>query len=237
MMVGQQGEDWLGELAAGLARPYDQFTLSQTLLIFTDNFFDNFFRWSIGDDDLRQFRIVESALLTRLLNYFLIVNIVNISRKIVTALTSAALVASLAAPAFADTDPRTGTTWTTATGAGGVNVIPYVRSDRNAMFVDFESSDNFANVAYIYFNMTYNSDALGNVGVKRGVEGSFIPSQQTPFLSYNGKSYVRRQIYFGTCSNNVCTFDPNVRNVKIQVNTKYTSGPVDQYTKVLTVNY
>ncbi len=157
--------------------------------------------------------------------------------EILTAAAFAALLSStLPAPVLADTDPRTGTIWMTS-GTGGVNVVPYVRSDRRAMFVDFESPDNFNNIQYIYFNLTYNADTMGHIGIKRGVEGSFIPSQQQPYKSYNGKPYIRKQIYFGTCSNKVCAFDPNVRNVKLQVNTKYASGQVDQYTKVLTINY
>ena len=161
----------------------------------------------------------------------------NISKKIATIAAAVSLATSLFAwPAFADTDPRTSTIWM-STNTDGVNVIPYVRSDKNALFVDFESSDNYNNIQYIYFNLTYNADTLGNIGVKRGVEGSFIPSKETPYLYYKDKPYIRKQIYFGTCSNNICTYDPNVRNLKIQVNTKFASGPIDQYTKTLTITY
>lgn len=160
----------------------------------------------------------------------------NLLQKLSLGLSCLAAASFLMSPVLADTDPRTGTVWTTS-GTQGVKVIPYIRSDRNALFVDFESSNNFNNVQYIYFNLQYNADTLGNIGVLRGVEGSFIPSQLMPYPTYMGNPYIRKQIYFGTCSGTVCTYDPNVRNVKLTVNTKYASGPVDQYTQVLKFGY
>ncbi|GEM_PF-2067771 len=157
----------------------------------------------------------------------------NISRKIITALASAALVASLVAgPALADTDSRTQTIWMSS-GTGGADVIPYLNGNKQLMFVDFSSKD-FGNIDYVYFNLIYNADSLGNVGVKRGLEGSFVPYYETK-NSFGGVPYIRKQLLFGTCSNNVCTYDPNVRNVKLTVNTKMHSGQVAQYTKVLTI--
>lgn len=157
----------------------------------------------------------------------------NISRKIITVLASVALAASvLVGPALADTDPRTQTIWMSS-GTGGADVIPYLNGNKQLMFVDFSSKD-FGNIDYVYFNLTYNADSLGNVGVKRGLEGSFAPYYETK-NSFGGVAYIRKQLLFGTCSSNVCTYDPNVRNIKLTVNTKMHSGQVAQYTKVLTV--
>jgi|SRR3989344_4495941 len=123
---------------------------------------------------------------------------------------------------------RTGTVYET-TGQG-VDVIPYIRSDTNAIFVDFEHA-NFNNIEYIYYNLNYDTDEPAKI---RGVEGSFIPSQK-PYSGYfNGKPYFRHELLFGTCSKNVCKYDRGTRNVKLTVNTNYLTGSVDQYTKVLT---
>ena len=130
-------------------------------------------------------------------------------------------------PALA-VSPRTQTVYET-TGQG-VDVIPYVRSDKHAIFVDFEHQ-NFDNIEYIYYNLNYDTDEPGKI---RGVEGSFIPSQKEYSGYYNGKPYFRHELLFGTCSKNVCKYDRGVRNVKLTVNTNYLTGQVDQYTKVLT---
>lgn len=154
----------------------------------------------------------------------------NISRKIGTGIASASVIASLlAGPALAVEPPRSQTVWT-QTGEGPVEVIPYVRGGRQLAFVDF-SSKNFSDIQYIYFNFNYNTTAPGT---KRGVEGSFIPANEK-LLEFGGVPYVRRQLLFGTCSGNVCTYDPNPRDVKITVNVKMKSGPVDQYTRVISV--
>ena len=129
-------------------------------------------------------------------------------------------------PSFAAS--RTGTVYNTT--GDGVDVIPYVRSDQNALFVDFEHP-NFNNIEYIYYNLNYDTD---EPATKRGVEGSFIPSQKTPSGHFNGRPYFRHELLFGTCSKNVCKYDKGVRNVKLTVNTNYLTGAVDQYTKVLT---
>jgi len=155
-----------------------------------------------------------------------------ISRKLEIGIAMAAIVllASLVVgPALAQELPRSQTTWTT-TGEGGVDVIPYIQGNRQLAFVDFQSK-NFDDIQYVYFNFTYNTTAQGT---KRGVEGSFVPALET-FKYFDGVPYVRRQLLFGTCSKNVCTYDPNPRDVKITVNTKMKSGPVDQYTRVINV--
>ena len=109
-------------------------------------------------------------------------------------------------------------------------MIPYVSGNRDFSFVDF-ASKNFSNIAYVYFNFNYNTTAPGT---KRGVEGSFVPYYEK-FLEYNGVPYVRRQLLFGTCSKNVCTYDPKPTGVKITVNTKMKSGSVDQYTRIISI--
>lgn|SRR3989344_5042397 len=132
-------------------------------------------------------------------------------------------------PAIADSIPRTQTTFTT-TGLGGVEVIPYINGNNQIAYIDFQSAD-WSNIEYVYYNFTYNTTAQGT---KRGVEGSFIPSQVT-MNQYGGETYYRQMLLFGTCSKNVCTYDPNPTNVQITVNTNMISGSVDQYTTVLSI--
>ena len=154
----------------------------------------------------------------------------NISHKIGTAVVSAAFVASLATGSvLAVTDSRTQTIWASS-GDGGVDVIPYIRGTRDFAFVDFASKD-FSNISYVYFNLNYNTTAPGT---KRGVEGSFAPYYEK-FLEYGGVPYTRRQLLFGTCSKNVCTYDPKPTGVKLTVNTKMKTGQVDQYTRVISI--
>lgn len=141
---------------------------------------------------------------------------------------------SLVASANAATTelPRTQTIWSQASGDGGVNIIPYIWN-RQSMAVDFESKD-FPNIEYVYFNLNYNTDAGGT---KRGVEGSFVPYYvQNELKSFKGVPYFRKEFNFGTCSKNVCKWDPNPRDIKITVNTKMKSGKVAQYTRVITIN-
>ena len=146
--------------------------------------------------------------------------------KITVALIGLFLISTIfALPSLAQ---RTQTVFT-ASGQG-VTVIPYVRADKNAMFVDFEHA-NFNNIEYIYFNLNYDSD---EPETKRGVEGSFIPTQTEVSGHYNNKPYYRYELIFGTCSKDVCTYDDGVRDVKLTVNTKFLTGQVDQHTQVLT---
>src|SRR3989344_8012319 len=82
-------------------------------------------------------------------------------------------VSGLVFSASAESIPRTQTAYI-QTG-DGVDVIPYIRGGRKEAFVDFQSSNKFNNVQYVYFNFNYNTTAQGT---KRGVEGSFIPENE-----------------------------------------------------------
>ena len=122
--------------------------------------------------------------------------------------------------------PRTTTIWA-ATGEGGVDVVPYVRVDKKALFVDFENFNN--TIDHVYYNLNYNRR---DNGIKGGVEGSFFPSVAAYSGSYNGKNYIRRELIFGTCSQGVCVYHP-AKDVVLTVKTYIKNGKVAQYTKVL----
>ena len=143
------------------------------------------------------------------------------------------LLVLLAPPAFA-APPRTTTVWTTST-QDGVGVIPYVRVDKKALFVDFEGFDTGAlagNIEYIYYNLNYTNK---NTGVAGGVEGSFLATKDQIYGSYGGKNYARRELVFGTCSKNVCDYH-KPKDVKLTVNTKLKTGKIAQYTRVIKIS-
>lgn len=133
---------------------------------------------------------------------------------------------ALAAPAM----PRTSTTWTTV-GKDGVDIIPYVRSDKKALWVDFESA-NFKNIDYVYYNLNYDTDEQDT---KRGIEGSFNPNLSEISAYYKNKPYFRKLLMLGVCSANACVYHNNPRSVTLTVNTKMKSGKISQYTRVLSI--
>jgi hypothetical protein len=122
--------------------------------------------------------------------------------------------------------PRTTTVWK-ATSKEGVGITPYVRADKKALFIDFESF--LKNTEYIYYNLNYTNK---DNGVKGGVEGSFIPNLETYTGYLNGKPYIRKEILFGSCSRKVCKLH-KVKDVTLTVNTKMKLGKDAQYTTVL----
>lgn len=144
--------------------------------------------------------------------------------------------------AFAiSTQPRSNVRWKVirpTPGAGkkmtpftsGVDVIPYIRGDRKAIFVDFEG--NFTNVESINYNLNYDTNENGT---KRGVEGTVVPSPGKFDGTYNGNRYIRREYVLGTCSKNVCTYHSSPRNFKLTVKIKMKSGAVREDTKILEI--
>ncbi len=149
-------------------------------------------------------------------------------KKVVTSILLGFLAAVVfSAPGVASAAaPRTTTVWTSS-ATTGINVIPYVRVDKKALFVDF---DHFASdMDYIYYNLNY-VDKITNV--KGGVEGSFITNPLAVFGNFGGFDYVRRQLLFGTCSQGTCTYN-SPKTVTLTVNTHFAKGQVVQYTKVL----
>lgn len=137
--------------------------------------------------------------------------------------------------------PRTNAKWkvvrpTPAVGekvsyaSSGVDVVPYIRGDRKAIFVDFEG--NFTNVESIYYNLNYDTD---EGGTKRGIEGTIISTSNQYSGTYAGNRYIRREYVLGVCSGNICTYHTNPRNLKLTVKIKLKSGAIREDTKVLEI--
>lgn len=78
---------------------------------------------------------------------------------------------------------------------------------RNVVRASFSKIKGVSKVAYV---LTY----VGN-GNNQGVEGSFVPGKKTSFV---------KDIYLGTCSRKVCVQHRNVKNLQLQVITKFTNG-------------
>jgi len=150
--------------------------------------------------------------------------------KLLSVLFIALGVPLVSAPSANAANQRTFTKWSAIFEAEkGVDVIPYVKADKHGIFVDFEDKD-FNDIEYVYYNLNYDTNEKA---MKRGVEGSFVPSMLSPTAHYKGNPYYRVELVLGTCSQGVCNYHKGVRNVKLTVNTKMKSGAVEQYTKVL----
>jgi len=152
----------------------------------------------------------------------------NIRQIITSAAVSATLLAAVALPALA---ARTQTTWT-ASATGGVDVIPYVRVDKKALFIDFEHS-NFDLIDYVYYNLNYETD---EAETKRGVEGTFFPRITEVTAYYEGRPYIRRELVFGTCSQGACDYYSGPRTMRLTVTTKFLSGKVVENTKIIGIS-
>lgn len=78
---------------------------------------------------------------------------------------------------------------------------------RNVVRANFSKIKGVSKITYV---LTY----IGN-GNSQGVEGSFVPGKRTSFS---------KDIYLGTCSRKVCVQHRNVKNLQLQVTTKFTNG-------------
>lgn len=144
-------------------------------------------------------------------------------------ISSVFILAMVALPVMAAV--RTQTVWTVTGSTGGLVVIPYVRIDDKAFFIDFEH-DDFDNVDYVSYNLNYDTD---EEAVKRGVEGLFYPQITQPSGNYDGNDYIRRELVLGTCSRNECDYYSNPRNATLTVNTKLLEGKILDHTQVISI--
>ncbi len=82
-----------------------------------------------------------------------------------------------------------------------------LRGDRLAIIITFLNLTRFANANY---TLTYTTN-----GVDQGVQGS-IPT--------NESASIIRELLFGTCSKNVCTYHRNIKNMKLTITVQTKSG-------------
>ena len=82
-----------------------------------------------------------------------------------------------------------------------------LRGDRQAALV---SLFNLSNIATISYSLTYSAN-----GVEQGVQGTIDPL---------GQSTISRELLFGTCSKNVCTYHRNIKNMRLRFTATTKSG-------------
>lgn len=117
-------------------------------------------------------------------------------------------------PAIPSLKTETGVTSTgwAYTGIRDVKVIPYTRSDKKAIYIDFERV-SFNNIASIAYDLTYDTNEQAST---RGTEGNFNPEGET--TATNGANQnIRKEATLGDCSKSVCTYHSNPHNFKLVV--------------------
>ncbi len=99
---------------------------------------------------------------------------------------------------------------TTGTNIG---VSPKIRTDRNALIVNFSNLQNATSVSYLLTYKQGNSQQEGAGGV----------------ITLNGSSTDTAELLFGTCSKNVCRYHTNIADAKLEVT--YTNKSGKKYLK------
>ena len=95
---------------------------------------------------------------------------------------------------------------TSGTSGGGITVSPRLRADRRALLISFGNLQNANSVSY---QLIYNAN-----GQQEGAGGT---------ISSSGNS-ASRELLFGTCSRDVCTYHKNITNMKFEVTYTASSG-------------
>lgn len=88
----------------------------------------------------------------------------------------------------------------------GVAISPRLRGDRKALVVYFSGLSQANSVSY---TLSYEANSL-----PQGVGGTITPSQNT----------AQRELLFGTCSKNVCTYHRNITDMRFTVTSNLKSG-------------
>lgn len=69
---------------------------------------------------------------------------------------------------------------------------------------------NLKGISKVSYTLMYQENGVG-----QGVSGSFSPGKKTSFS---------KDLFLGTCSGKVCISHRNIKNVKLEVTSKYTNG-------------
>ncbi|MFC1790356.1 hypothetical protein ACFLZP_02635 [Patescibacteria group bacterium] len=97
---------------------------------------------------------------------------------------------------------------TTSSSTRGVKTSVKFRPDRLGLLVNFGS---FGNVVSVTYTLSYTSN-----GVSQGAMGVVKPESAGS----------QREILFGTCSSGVCRWHDNVRNARLVIDSKLSSGKI-----------
>ncbi|MBI2430744.1 MAG: hypothetical protein HYV39_01875 [Candidatus Levybacteria bacterium] len=94
-----------------------------------------------------------------------------------------------------------------ASSGTNISVSPRLRGDRKALLISFGSLQNATNVSYALYYST--------LGREEGAGGSVRKEEG---------SSASRELLFGTCSKNVCTYHQSIKNMKFEVTGTLKSG-------------
>ena len=102
--------------------------------------------------------------------------------------------------------PKNSTAKRNITGKGIPALVLY-RSDKLGILLSFANFSGIQSVSYLF---TYNTN-----GIQQGAGGT---------ISKNNNPMLERQLLFGTCSTNVCTYHYNLTNARLTLTAKYSNG-------------
>lgn len=102
--------------------------------------------------------------------------------------------------------------------------VDFTKSTTAANTVDISVKGMGSKMTSIAYELTYDSN-----GLVKGVTSGSKPMDVT------GKDAISQEIYLGTCSRNVCTPDPGVSKVTLNLEFTDTSGKKSQFSKDYTL--
>jgi len=91
--------------------------------------------------------------------------------------------------------------------SSGVSSSVRFRSDRRAVIISLANLNKAISVTY---SLTYTGS-----GIAQGAQGTVSPA---------GENSATRELLFGTCSKNVCTYHTNIINARLEIRSKLKSG-------------
>lgn len=91
--------------------------------------------------------------------------------------------------------------------SSGVTSSVRFRSDRRAVLINLSNLNKATSV-------TYSLSYTGN-GIAQGAQGTVIVGSETS---------ATRELLFGTCSKNVCTYHANIINARLEIRSKLKNG-------------
>lgn len=91
--------------------------------------------------------------------------------------------------------------------AAGASVSATYNKTKNIVRASFGNLKGIKSVSYTLF---YQANGVG-----QGVVGTLTPGKKTA---------LSKDLYLGTCSSKVCTKHKNIKNLQLEVKTKFTNG-------------
>lgn len=91
--------------------------------------------------------------------------------------------------------------------SSGVSSSVRFRSDRRAVLINLANLNKAISITY---SLTYTAN-----GIAHGAQGTVSPA---------GETSTTRELLFGTCSKNVCTYHYNITNARLEIKSKLKNG-------------